>query len=270
MNNNAPPEDENQWETDSENSDGNPIDYFRIKYDNVTKVKADLQKILKLCTRKYKKIDSEAQEKLKIVNKYLNEEVVPTFGIKSEKLYSEDEFDKIFLVGNEYNIIKKPEVGSCLIFELTNKNNSSYNAQPNNLNLVAVTNDYYEATTKIFQRSRLEEANKPKVKKKVGKEKKKPVRKVINKNTVSETNSVIKQLQLKRNLKLRKKLIKTNLEGKIDDQEDNLETLENENILMMMTNPVKLYDNKKKKRRKRKKHKKYIRNSTIITINKIK
>jgi hypothetical protein len=269
MNNIAPPEEENQWVTDSENSDGNPLDYFRIKFDNVTKVKADLQKILKLCTRKYKKIDTEAHEKLKIVNKYLNEEVVPSFGIKSEKLYAEDEFDKIFLVGNEYNIVKKPEVGSCLIFELTNKNSLSYNSQPNNLNLVGVTHDYYEATTKIFQRSRLEEENKPKTKKKVCKEKKKAVRRSINKNKVSETNSVIKQLQIKRNLKLRKKLIKTNFEGNIINQEDELLNLENQNVLMM-TDPVKILDNKKKKRRKRKKHKKYIRNSTIITINKIK
>ena len=62
---------------------------------------------------------------------------------------------------------------------------------------------------------------------------------------------------------------KTNFEGNIINQEDELLNLENQNVLMM-TDPVKILDNKKKKRRKRKKHKKYIRNSTIITINKIK
>jgi hypothetical protein len=269
MNIKLPPDNLNEWETDSENSQGNPYEYYRMKYDNVTKVKTKVQKLLRLCSRKYKKMDPESHEKLKNVNEYLSEEVEPTFGIKSEKLYTEEEFDKVFLVGDEYNVIKKPEIGSCLIFELSNKTNSAYSSQPNNLNLIAISNEYFEATTKIFQRSRLEEANKPKVKKKISKERKnQPPKKAVNPNTNSQTNSIIKQLQLKRNLKLRRKLIgKTKVE-----EETGLNNTSNYNSsnTSNIPNGEASQQDKQKKRRKRKKHKKYIRNSTIITINKIK
>ena len=267
--------DEEEWETDyegdserdKENHKGGPIEYFRIKYDNVTKVKFQIKKIVNFISKKYKRIDTEAQEKLKVVNKLLNEEIIPTFGIKSSKLYSEteDEFDKVFLVGNEYNLIKKPEIGSCLFFELNTKNNIS-----NNLNLVGVSNEFYEATTKIFKRSRLEEINKPKViidkeKKKINRKKKKKIVKIEGGN-----NEVIKQLVLKRNLKLNKKY-SNNFKNKNDEVK--LENTKDNNILKLEEDHIENNDEeymKNKKKRKRKKIKKYIRNSTIITINKIK
>ena len=37
---------DNSWETDSEGERGPPEEYFRLKYDNVTKVKFQLKKIV--------------------------------------------------------------------------------------------------------------------------------------------------------------------------------------------------------------------------------
>ena len=79
-----------EWETDSDdahdtfcednkkrpnNENSKHETYYRVKFDNVNKVRNDIQKIVKLCSRKYKRIDPEAREKLKKVNRFLNEEI---------------------------------------------------------------------------------------------------------------------------------------------------------------------------------------------------
>lgn len=155
---------------------------------------------------------------------------------------------------------KKPEVGSCLIFQLNNKNHIP------NLNLVGVSSEFYEATTKILLRSKLEKIEKPKsliVTKNKQKKKKRNPPKI-------ESSQIIRKLQLRRNLKLK-------LKKNIKDEDNNEESMGYNNLIKSEdkdnniddSSIVKLENNKNRKKRKRK-NKRYIRNSTIITINKIK
>jgi hypothetical protein len=123
---------ENEWESDGE-------DYFRLKVDNLAKIKQQLNKRIKLKSRKKKKIQAEDPECLKEYFNYLNEEVFPNILVDDEKI-SIIKFNE-----EEYNVIEKPEIGSSMIFEL-NKSNVTY---------IGTAKEYHEATTKILRRSKI-------------------------------------------------------------------------------------------------------------------
>jgi hypothetical protein len=275
-----------EWITDD---DGH--EYYRLKYDNLIKIKTEIGKILKVKSKKYKRMDSEAHEKLKVVKKYIEDDIIPTIGLKSNTLYTQEDLDKLFIIGEEYNLIKKPEIGSCLIFEIN---------QNNNLSLTGISKEFYEATTKILLKSQcekkeaLEVNNLPnKVQRKKCQSNKK--RKYTPKKP--EPSMIMKKLELKRNLKLRlkrkyedNKIISSTKQPSSDknieqiqdnksisneiniDQRGVYNSYNSENRLIKKdyrTGDVfKTGDNRKKRKRKRK-HKRYIRNSTIITINKV-
>lgn len=125
------------WETD-EGSDN--CNYYRLKMENVKKIKNELGKSLRNKTFKYKKIDEELYEKLKIRETYFKNKVYPFIQFK-DKIYSEDEsLNKIILDHDRYNVEKKPEIGSCLIFEIN---------RDNEINLLDVSKEYFDVSTKI-------------------------------------------------------------------------------------------------------------------------
>jgi hypothetical protein len=124
------------WETD-EGSD--VYDYMRLKVENVKKIKNDIRKPLRNKAIKYKKIDEEMFEKLKLRDKYFKNKVYPLIQFK-DKMYTEDEdLNRILLGVETYNVEKKPEIGSSLIFEIN---------PDNELKLVDVSKEYYDVTTK--------------------------------------------------------------------------------------------------------------------------
>jgi hypothetical protein len=270
-----------EWVTDDEGEE-----YYRLKYDNLIKIKTEVGKILKLKSKKYKRMDSEAQEKIKVVKRYIEDNIIPTIGLKSNTLYTREDLDKLFIIGEEYNLVKKPEVGSCLIFEIN---------QNNNLSLIGTSQEFYEATTKILLKSQWEKKealainNLPnKIPRKRYPAKKK--RRYVPKKT--EPSLIMKKLELKRNLKLRLKRkyddttnvdfndqpgldIEQKHANKSSSNEINIDqrgVYNSDNRLIkkdLITGlELKTGDTRKKRKRKRK-HKRYIRNSTIITINKI-
>jgi hypothetical protein len=134
-----------EWETDSE-------DYFRLKIDNLTKVKQQLNKIIKLKSKKYKKLNSEDYNDIKNYTKYIKEEVHPNISVYDNNISA------LAFKNEDYNLVNKPEVGTNLIFEI-NKNS---------LNLIGTSQNFYEATTKIYRKINKEKQiiEKPKIRKK--------------------------------------------------------------------------------------------------------
>lgn len=255
--------DSDEWITDEEGDE-----YYRLKFDNIKKTKFELGKFVKLKSKKYKRIDLEDHQKIKELKNYLEENVYPSVGLKTNTLYSQEDLDKLFIISEEYNLEKKPEVGSCLIFEIN---------QNNNLIFTGVSKEYYEATTKILLRSLMEKKdtlvknNLPPVRLRNSYANKKRKRYPSKK---MEPRDIIKKLEFKKNLKLRREKKLQNLKPNIDD--DNYITYDKNNNKInqisdtsIAENPHPLLLNKKKKKKSRKKHKNYIRNSTIITINQI-
>jgi hypothetical protein len=131
---------DDEWETEGE-------EYFRLKIDNLSKIKQQLNKIVKLKSKKYKKLNSEDFVELKEYFKYLNEQVYPSIDVYQNKMSS------LKLNNEDYNVVNKPEVGSNLIFEI-GKSNLTY---------VGTSSEYFEATTKIHRKGRTERIKTEKV-----------------------------------------------------------------------------------------------------------
>jgi hypothetical protein len=141
--------DDESWETDEE-------DYFRLKVDNVQKIKYALKRTKRMNVRKVSKFSKK--EEMAIVKenrKFLESEIFPSISLnkyetkflendlKNENFQKENYLKKLKFRDEDYNITIKPEIGSSLIFEI-NKNSLSF---------VKVAKEYLEATTKIFYKS---------------------------------------------------------------------------------------------------------------------
>jgi hypothetical protein len=162
---------ENEWESDGE-------EYFRLKVDNLSKVKQQLNKYIKLKSKKVRKINNEDTEDLEKYSNYLNEEIFPNIIVDTDKLNS------IKLKEEEYNVIQKPEIGSSVIFEL-NKSSVSY---------LGTAKEYFEATTKILKRSKVKLEFDIPIKKTVKKRRPKIIKtKIVNKKIIQTDNKIRKK-----------------------------------------------------------------------------
>lgn len=131
---------EDIWETDTEENENDPSQYFRLKLENIQKIKSKLGKYMRNKPIKYKKIDEEIFDRLRMREKYFKTKVYPFIKFK-EKLYEKEEnLNKIILDNETYNVDKKVELGSALIFEINNEND---------LNLIGVSKEFFDVSTKI-------------------------------------------------------------------------------------------------------------------------
>jgi hypothetical protein len=163
---------ENEWESDDEE------EYFRLKVDNLTKIKQQLNKFIKMKTKKVKKINNEDHEELKKYFNYLNNDIYPYVVVNEDKISS------IKLRDEEYNVIQKPEIGSSMIFEL-NKSSVSY---------VGTAKDYFEATTKILKRTKIKsEDDEIEIKKPIKKRRPKIIKTKNSNKTTQQENKIRKK-----------------------------------------------------------------------------
>jgi hypothetical protein len=166
---------EDEWETDGE-------DYFRLKVDNLSKIKQQLNKIVKLKTRKYKKLEEFVE--LKEYFNYLNEQVYPNITVYNDQMTS------LKLNNEDYHLITKPEVGTNLIFEM-GKSSLTY---------IGTSNEYYEATTKIHRKINARvKIEKSQIKTKIRKKKKKEAK------PEGETNNIVSNKKKEKKRKRRHK-----------------------------------------------------------------
>jgi hypothetical protein len=223
------------WVTD----EGEDVyNYYRLKVDNINKIKLDLNKSLRKTKNiKYKKIDEGRSVMLTKNTAYFNQNVYPNIGLKDNKLYHEDEFLKtINFIDSEYNVTNKSEIGSALVLEINKKR----------LNLVGVTQSFYEPTRKNhYLRKRQDRPKKLKL----------TNNKNIN-NSENINNNVNNINSVNKNSSRRRKRVKKNIQNNLEIKKNILERSTNNNL-------------KKKKKRKRNKERKHIKNSTIIEIKKI-
>jgi len=145
---------------------------------------------------KYKKIDEEMFEKLKLRDKYFKNKVYPLIQFK-DKLYTEDEdLNRILIGGDTYNVDKKPEIGSCLIFEIN---------PDNDLKLVDVCKEYYDVTTKHNYYLPAGTFNR-KTNSIVSRKRKKKPKKIVRKEIVVKSDLPIKNTTNKKRRKKNRKL----------------------------------------------------------------
>lgn len=134
QNNNTIDYSDQEWETDSEGEE-----FFRLKLDATLKIKTAINKILKMSSRKFKKIDKKDIPAITEVEGLFNNEIFPQVSING-KHNGELKLSRIQIKDEFYNLALKPEVGSNLIFEI----------DKGELNLVGVSKEYYEAKTKVL------------------------------------------------------------------------------------------------------------------------
>ena len=180
---------EDEWETDGE-------EYFRLKIDNLSKIKHQLNKFIKLKSKKKRKLNNEDNEELKNYFNFMNKEVYPNINIYDDKI-SKLKYNK-----EEYNVIEKPEIGTNMIFEI-GKNNITY---------IGSTTEFYEATTKILKRSKSINDNEMENKKTTTTKRKKKILKGISKNTVINNKRKRRKITHKKNSTIKeiKKIEKNN------------------------------------------------------------
>jgi hypothetical protein len=167
---------EEDWETDGEED---ACEYFRLKVDNVKKVKFEIGKAMKYKPIKYKKIDDESYKKLHEVDEYLKTSVYPNLKMKNI-LYNDKEILKmIYVSGEEYSVENKVEVGSSLIFEINR----------NSLNLVDVQQEYFDVFKKINYH-KTPAAQKYLIKKRQRRKQRAKASKVINKDLQLSLNNI--------------------------------------------------------------------------------
>lgn len=223
-------DEDEEWETDNETE----FEYFRLKLDNLLKLKHHYLKHIKFRTKKYKRIDKEGFESLNNFQNFMTENVFPNIKVNN--------LDKnIFSLNNEfYNVIDKPEIGSSLIFELGK----------NNLQFLGVSKTFKEGTTKIYSRRDLKKIESENFKEK------------------TNNNNNLTKKRRKRTNKSKKEVKKENKLNNIEDLFFHLKPEIKANVSLTPNNKEKKRRRKRRSNTNHRKKKKNL-NSTIIEIKKI-
>ena len=252
-----------EWEVEME-------EFFRLKIDNIQKVKHKINSIIKLKSLKFKKIEEHQKIFLDNIRTYLAEQVYPS--INNTQHYTDTNHINLDLLNNEsnnqnlskrllssinventnYNYIISPEVGTSLIFKLNNSTQELTNSNNYDLSYIGKSTMFFEATTKLY---------KPDI------------------NNVNSDNSMIAKKtkrEIRYKIRQTKKKIQNNLQPQniinseksllinADSNDDKLNESSISNKDKVKINPEIL-----KNRKKRKKLFSYKKNSTVIELKRV-
>lgn len=167
---------ESEYETASE-------EYFRLKIDQVTKVKKEINKIKKIKKQKIKKLDENEKEKIVEIRKFFSEKLDPYLSInefnlidkehqnretekcgnnlnnienkndaKEEKGVIKNKKNQVYInIDREkYNSKYIKEVGTNLFFLIDNEKKDDNNI---NISLIGMNEEYLQATTKEYKKT---------------------------------------------------------------------------------------------------------------------
>ena len=190
---------EEDWESipSQEQTEETKDVYFRLNFEGASKVKLDIHKLKNYHSLKMKKLDLKEKESFYNLDKYIKEKYIPNISINQN--YNSNPY--ITILNNDYLIKKRPEIGTCLIYELNEKEKVA--------KLIGKSDTWYEST--IFKPKL--NANKKKIikknnninnkinktlnfNKKIKKEKNKEEKDILNNN--KENDNVLKKKRKRR------------------------------------------------------------------------
>ena len=174
---------------------------YRLNFEGASKIKLDIHKMKNFHSFKMKKLDLKEKDSFKKLDKYIKEKYIPNISIKQ----NENSNPYATILNNDYVIKKRPEIGTCLIYELNDENQE--------VKLIGASDTWYETTIfkpKIYPRKKKIKTiiNNAKINKGITKKLKKD-KKNIKEDTNSDNNvnknENVNKNYLKKKRKRRKK-----------------------------------------------------------------
>ena len=192
-------DEEDEWESIPENEQTEETKdvFYRLNFEGASKIKLDIHKLKNYHSLKVKKLDLKEKESFKKLDKYIKEEYIPNISIKQ----NDNSNPYATILNNDYVIKKRPEIGTCLIYELDDENQE--------VKLLGKSDTWYETTIfkpKIYphKKSIKNIINNPKINKNLTHKLKKE-KMNINKDTNADTNANANKKFLKKKRKRRRK-----------------------------------------------------------------
>ena len=192
---------EEEWESipSNEQTEETKDVFYRLNFERASKVKLDIHKLKNFHSLKMKKLDIKEKESFYNLDKYIKEKYIPNISLHQN--YNTNPY--ITILNNDYLIKKNPEIGTCLIYELNEKEKEA--------KLIGKSDTWYEST--IFKPKL--NANKKKIikknnninnkinktlnfNKKIKKEKNKEDKDKNKLNNKNENNNVLKKKRKRR------------------------------------------------------------------------
>ena len=130
-------DDENDWESipENEKTDETKDILYRLNIEGASKVKLDLHRMKNYHSLKLKRLESKEIESINELDKYIKEKYMTNITINNNN----NSNPYITILKNDYILKKRPEIGTCLIYELDDINKEA--------NLIGKSDTWYEATT---------------------------------------------------------------------------------------------------------------------------
>ena len=130
-------DDENDWESIPENEKNEKTKdiLYRLNIEAASKVKLDLHRMKNYHSLKLKRLESKEIESINELDKYIKEKYMTNITINKNN----NSNPYITILKNDYILKKRPEIGTCLIYELDDINKEA--------NLIGKSDTWYEATT---------------------------------------------------------------------------------------------------------------------------
>ena len=127
---------EDEWESIPENEQTEETKdvLYRLNIEGASKVKLDIHKLKNFHSLKMKKLDLNEKESFKKLDKYIKEKYIPNISIKQ----NDNSNPYATILNNDYIIKKRPEIGTCLIYELNDENQE--------VKLIGTSDTWYETT----------------------------------------------------------------------------------------------------------------------------
>ena len=140
-------DDEDEWESIPENEQTEETKdvLYRLNFEGASKIKLDIHKMKNFHSFKMKKLDLKEKDSFKKLDKYIKEKYIPNISIKQ----NENSNPYATILNNDYVIKKRPEIGTCLIYELNDENQE--------VKLIGASDTWYETTIfkqKIYPRKK--------------------------------------------------------------------------------------------------------------------
>ena len=140
-------EEEDEWESIPENEQTEETKdvLYRLNFEGASKIKLDIHKMKNFHSFKMKKLDLKEKDSFKKLDKYIKEKYIQNISIKQ----NENSNPYATILNNDYVIKKRPEIGTCLIYELNDENQE--------VKLIGASDTWYETTIfkpKIYPRKK--------------------------------------------------------------------------------------------------------------------
>ena len=129
-------ENEEDWEIipEDEQNEETKEKYIRLNIEGASKLKFDFSQFKNYHTKKLKMLEKKEIESFYDLEQHIKEKYIPNIEINHE--YNNNPY--ISILNNDYLIKKNPEIGTCLIYEIDDKNQE--------LNLIGKSSTWYETT----------------------------------------------------------------------------------------------------------------------------